>query len=110
MWLNKSLPALEVTVYHLHLVIMNCRTTKLKIAPKVLQEYTVNIDFVMLVRWKKESGKSSLLEKEQKRREERGCFQNVMIAVIVFMILSQLKLFESMKANCNFTYMPVWPP
>lgn len=90
---------------------MNCRTTKLKITPKVLQEYTVNIDYVMKVRWKKESGKAKVFKKRSKKEgKKRGRFQNVMIAVIVFIILSQLKLFECMKANCNFTYMPVWPP
>ncbi len=71
MRLNKSLPALEVTVYRLHLIIMNCRTTKLKIAPKVLQEYTVNIDFVMQVRWKKESGKAKVYLKRSKNEGKK---------------------------------------
>lgn len=71
MRLNQSLPALEVTVYHLHLIIMNCRTTKLKITPKVLQEYTVNIDFVMQVRWKKESGKAKVYMKRSKKEGKK---------------------------------------
>lgn len=41
MQLHQSLSALEVTVYHLHLILINCRATKLKIAPKVEQEYAI---------------------------------------------------------------------